>query len=66
MPEFTIRVTNSEFSEVEQHDWENLEQARSEALKGALQIGADEVIRGAPYFGAVVSVDAKARRFRAS
>jgi hypothetical protein len=57
MPTFTIRITNSDFSDDTQHDWENLELAREEALKSALQIGTDEVIGGSPYFGAEVSVE---------
>jgi hypothetical protein len=56
MPIFTIRITNSDFDTKDEYEHPDLETAKGQALKGALQMGADEVVRGQPFFGAEVCV----------
>jgi hypothetical protein len=56
MPLFTIRITNSDFDTKDEYEHPDLETAKEQALKGALQMGADEVVSGHPFFGAEVCV----------
>jgi hypothetical protein len=56
VPNFQIRVVNSNYECCNDADAPNLAAARTEALRAALQIGAEEVCQGAPFFGAEIEV----------
>ena len=56
MPTFQIRIVNSDFNDCSETDASDADEAKSIALKGALQIGTDEIRQGAAFFGAEVSV----------
>lgn len=56
MPAFSIHIVNSNFVSTNSLDASSAETARSQALKGALQIGADEVSKGNPFFGAEIRI----------
>lgn len=57
MPRFRIRVVNTDFDDSDEIDRSSADEARAEALKSALQIGVEEVCRGAPFFGAEVRIE---------
>lgn len=57
MPTYTIRVINSEFTADDEHDLGDLSTAKMQALKGALEIASEEVLKGLPFFGAEVRVE---------
>jgi hypothetical protein len=57
VPTFRICIVNSDFRDCEDAHLQNVEAARKQALKGALQIGADEIAGGSTFFGAEVSVE---------
>lgn len=56
MSTFQIRVTNRDFSASDDHELTSLEAAGRQGVKAALEIGADEVNGGKPFFGAEVSI----------
>jgi hypothetical protein len=51
---FQLHIVNSDFTADGVFDADNVEAARKQALKGALQIGTDEICKGASFFGAEV------------
>jgi hypothetical protein len=55
VPTFQIRIVNSDFNDCSEADASDANEAKSIGLKGALQIGTDEIRRGAGFFGAEVS-----------
>jgi hypothetical protein len=57
MPKFSISVINSEFAVSNEHDHSTFDAAREEAIRGALQIGTDEIISGKGFFGAEVVIE---------
>ena len=57
MPHYRIRVTNETVISSVDSEHSNLEQARAEALRGALQIGADEILSGVRFFGAEITIE---------
>jgi hypothetical protein len=57
MPIYVIRVVNATFSGDEEQELADIDAARREGLKGAFQIGVDEVLRGTPFFGAEVRIE---------
>jgi hypothetical protein len=57
MATFRISVINEDFSSTNEHDTDSADDAKAEALKAALQMGADEVIGGKQFFAAVVKVE---------
>lgn len=58
MPTFSVHIVNSEFVLTNSIDASNSEDARSQALKGTLQIGVDEVCKGSsPFFGAEIRIE---------
>ena len=59
MPTYRIRVINRDFKANEDFEAPNLEIARVEALRGALQIGTDEICEGKSFFGAEVSIESE-------
>jgi hypothetical protein len=57
VPLFRISVVNGAFSASDEHELPSAIEARAEALKGALAIGSDEVVKGKPFFGAEVKIE---------
>lgn len=57
MATFTIRVVNEDFSSSNEHETDSPDDARVQALKAALEIGADEVLSGKHFFAAEVKVE---------
>ena len=55
MPPFHHR--HGEHYRLNEHELSTAEEARCEAVKAALQIGAEEVIKGKPFFGAEAIVE---------
>jgi hypothetical protein len=56
VPTFRICIVNSDFRDCEETHQPDAEAARKQALKGALQIGAEEIAGGSAFFGAEVSI----------
>lgn len=57
MPKFRIRVINTAFDDSNEINRPSADEARAEALKGALQIGVNEICNGTPFFGAEVRIE---------
>jgi hypothetical protein len=58
MPKFQIHVVNSDFEASNEVEAPDMAAARMYGLKGALDIGADEVCKGeTQFFGAEVRVE---------
>lgn len=57
MPVFRISVVNETFSACDEHELPTYSEARTEAIKGALEIGSEEVAKGKEFFGAEVKVE---------
>ena len=58
MPTYKIRVVNSDFEAEEEVYADDLDNARSQGLRGALGIGTDELCKGRnPFFGAEITVE---------
>jgi hypothetical protein len=56
VPTFRICIVNSDFRDCEDTHQPDAQAARKQALKGALQIGSDEIANGSAFFGAEISV----------
>ena len=59
MAVYHVSINNQVFSDSEDVDARNLKAARADALRGALQIGADEICRGKTFFGAEIIIQNK-------
>jgi hypothetical protein len=57
MPSFHIHVVNTEYESSNQIDVPDLDHARAGGLKAALEVGAEELCGGAPFFGAEVRLE---------
>lgn len=57
MPTFTISIVNETFAESNDHDITSIDTAKASALRGALEIGVDEIVAGKQFFGAEVKVE---------
>jgi hypothetical protein len=57
MPNFTIRVVNSDFSSNGEYEMQDLEAAKKGAVAGALQIGVEQITQGHSFFAAEVSIE---------
>ena len=57
MPRYRISVINKDFASTNAVEFSNIEDARSQAMKGALEIGSDEVAGGKPFFGAEITIE---------
>ena len=57
MPTFRIRIINNEFDNSNEIERPSADAVRADALKGALQIGVDEVCNGTPFFGAEIRIE---------
>ena len=56
MTTFSINIVNKDFESTNSLDASSPEEARLEALKGALQIGSEEVCKGNPFFAAEIHI----------
>jgi hypothetical protein len=56
MPTYRITIVNRDFSATEDIEAVDANAARSEALKGALNIGTEEICEGKMFLGAEISV----------
>ena len=65
MATFQIHVVNSDFDSFNEVQAPNFEEAQRRALRGALEVGIDEVCKGSNFFGAEVRVqfDGRIERF---
>lgn len=57
MPTFQLRLADSEFTCCEDVEAADLQAAESQAVVAALGIGAEQIMKGAPFFGAIASVE---------
>ncbi len=57
MATYRISINNRDFRASEDIEASGLEAARTEALRGALNIGTDEVCEGKTFFGAEISIE---------
>lgn len=57
MPKFHIHVVNSDFEACNEVDADGVDEARSQALRAALQIGTEDVCKGVHFFGAEVRIE---------
>jgi hypothetical protein len=57
MPTYSIHIVNSDFVSTNSFEASSAEAARSEALKGALAIGVEEVSQGKSFFGAEIRIE---------
>lgn len=56
MPVYRIRVVNKDFRASNDVEHPDHKMALKAALKGAFQIGTDEVCGGKPFFGAEITI----------
>lgn len=56
MSVYQINVINKEFDASETVDAASPSDAKTQAMKGALEIGVDEVLKGVPFFGAEIRI----------
>ena len=56
MPTYRIKVVNRDFTSNEDIDALTPEAARADALRGALNIGIDEICGGKMFFGAEITI----------
>lgn len=62
MPTFQIIVANSEFDTNIKQDFDNIDDAKKQALKGVLDVASEQVVAGEPFFGAeVIVTDGRSR-----
>lgn len=56
VPTFQITITNSEFDTQIEQDFDDFDQAKKHSLKGVLDVASEQLVAGAPFFGAEVAV----------
>jgi hypothetical protein len=54
---FHVLIINGDFHSAYEADADDLEAARTQGLKGALEIGTEEVCNGTSFFGAEVRIE---------
>jgi hypothetical protein len=57
MPTFRVTVLNETFESCNQHEASTVSDAYQRAIKGALEIGIEEISKGKSFFGAEVKVE---------
>lgn len=57
MPKFLVTVVNETYESRNQHEAATSNDAYQQAIRGALEIGVEEVSKGKPFFGAEVRVE---------
>lgn len=58
MPTYRISIVNTDFTATEDIEAADANAARRQALRGALNIGTDEVCDGTSFFGAEITIQA--------
>lgn len=58
MPTYRISIVNRDFTATEDIEAADANAARRQALRGALNIGTDEVCDGKSFFGAEITIQA--------
>ena len=62
MPSFRIMVINETFESAIEQELADMDEAKASALKGALELGVEQILAGKTFFGAeVVVADAQVR-----
>ena len=56
MPSYSIHVVNEDFATATDHELPSMGAARTEGIRGALQIGVQEVSEGKSFFGAEITI----------
>lgn len=56
MPTYRICIVNRDFTASEDIEASGADTARTEALRGALNIGTDEICEGKMFFGAEITI----------
>jgi len=56
MRSFEVTVVNEEFRSSYEQEWADEHSAKRQALKGALEIGSEQIVAGKPFFAAEVTV----------
>lgn len=56
MPTYRVTIVNRDFTASEDIEVSGADTARTQALRGALNIGTDEICQGKMFFGAEISV----------
>lgn len=54
---YRISVVNEHFRASNEHECDEVTKAWQQAIRGAIEIAADQVSHGAPFFGAEVTLD---------
>jgi hypothetical protein len=62
MPSFHITILNKDFCSTNQHECADVGAAQHAAIKGALEIGIDQLTEDKPFFGAEITVEDESRR----
>ena len=62
MATYRISVVNEHYSASNEHECDDVVKAWRQALRSALDIAADQVAHGAPFFGAEVTLEEGKRR----
>ena len=57
MPVYRISVINESFTASNEYELASVAAAQSYAVKGALNIGTDEIVAGKSFFGAEVKIE---------
>ena len=56
MPTYRTCIVNRDFAVCNEDDQPDQQTALTVGIKGALEIGSEEVCKGLPFFGAVVTI----------
>ncbi|MFL6776824.1 MAG: hypothetical protein ACJ8FN_10580 [Sphingomicrobium sp.] len=57
MPTYRICILNEDFCATDDHTCPDEKSAAKQALRGALDIGTDQIVAGKQFFGAEVTVE---------
>lgn len=57
MPSFRITITNRDFNSSSEVEAADASAAHNNGIRGALQIGMDEICKGEPFFAAQVTIE---------
>lgn len=56
MPSFRITIVNEHFESTSEEELTDFDSAKSSAIKGALELGAEQILGGKPLFGAEIII----------
>ena len=62
MPSYRISIVNEHFSDSAEQEAPDVVKAWQRAIRSALEIAADQVSHGSPFFGAEVTLDEGKKR----